>query len=92
MVKGYNCNLATRELDIWAITLVFAFLEGYYTIYYDNLYAPILKLLMHNNCIPKNAFILDINSLLQRRNYLRIGWENWQNGKDCLIKGKVINK
>jgi len=44
-VQGYNCNLATREFDIWAITLVFAFLEGYYIIYYDNLYSPILKLL-----------------------------------------------
>jgi len=29
-VKGYNCSIATKDYDIWAITLLFAFLEGYY--------------------------------------------------------------
>jgi len=37
--------MATKEFDIWAITLVFAFLEGYYNIYHANYYTPILKLL-----------------------------------------------
>jgi len=45
--------MATKEFDIWAITLVFASLEGYYNIYHDNLYVPILKLLKFQNCIPK---------------------------------------
>jgi len=28
-VKGYNGNRATKEFDLWKISLVFAFLEGY---------------------------------------------------------------
>jgi len=44
-VEGYNCKLATKEFDYWAIALVFAFLEGYSNIYYDLFYSPILKLL-----------------------------------------------
>jgi len=37
-VKGYNCDRATEDYDIWAITLVFAFLEGYYNIFNDYFY------------------------------------------------------
>jgi len=40
-VKGYNCDRATLEYDVWTIALVFTFLEGYTLIYLDDLYNPI---------------------------------------------------
>jgi len=91
-VKGYNCNIATKEFDIWAITLVFAFLEGYYKIYHDHFYAPILKLLEETKCKPKYVYIMNKKNFHQRRNYLRMSWQNWYIYKGCPIKSDIIRQ
>jgi len=40
-VTGYNVNIATEEYDVWAITILFAFLEGYHYTYFTFFYNPI---------------------------------------------------
>jgi len=40
-VEGYNSNKATKEFDLWAISLVFAYLEGYYYFYKLYFYNPV---------------------------------------------------
>jgi len=51
-VKGYNCNKATKEYDIWTIGLVFSYLEGIINIYHTYFLVPLMKLLKNNICIP----------------------------------------
>jgi len=40
-VEGYNCSKATKQFDLWAIVIVFAFLEGYFKIYFYQFYEQI---------------------------------------------------
>jgi len=51
-VKGYNCNKATKEFDIWTIVLAISLLEGNSLIYDKYFIKPIKKLLINNICVP----------------------------------------
>jgi len=58
-IKNYNCNIATKEFDLWAIVLVFAFLEGYRFIYDLHIFDPLERMLKYNDCIIEKAFNIE---------------------------------
>jgi len=77
-VRGYNFNKATKEFDNWAISAVFAFMEGYKDIYYHYYLNPLKKLLEANICVPEKEFITDINSS-NWKTVRKKTWDNWWN-------------